>query len=197
MVKQLALEIAGDRLSEADTALAAKLQKEHGELVASVKHCMEGEKQMRGLYLDVLKQLRASNLSAHEVTVLLLSLGWRKQRVTEVRRLYEVDDGTWKKLTSGEVSYRQTLAIERAKAPRKGGRKPKKRLRSIAEEKAVYQAIPSDHVALFVEFANKAAHLPQGKLFAYSLKTPNPSDLEHFQNIEVVVKITALRGRRK
>jgi len=139
-----------DGLSPAELTVAKDLQALCPKVVAAANEVSTFEAGLRDRYFKLCVALRDTRVSAadtagaqrglnrREVTLLLLSLGYTKQRVTEINRVVEVSDELWAKFEKKKLGFRAVLTEARG---------PKPALLT-EEEAAKVQPAPSDTVPL-------------------------------------------------
>jgi len=116
--------VSATGLSEDQLKLAVALQEQCPAIVAAVREVSQFEAGLRDKYFALCTAIRETQipvvegatrtLNRREVTLLLRSLGYTKQRVTEINRVVEVSDEVWQKFKQKELGFRAVLSIARA-----------------------------------------------------------------------------------
>jgi len=93
-------------------------------VVNAVNDTMAAEKGLRSRYITLVQTIRDVRLDAgqgamrtpnrREIDLLLRSLGYPKQRVTEICRVVEVPEAKWLEYKGRELGFKAVLAIARA-----------------------------------------------------------------------------------
>jgi len=101
-----------------------ELQAKMPTVVEAVTQTMAAERGLRSRYIDLVQTIRDVRLDAgegamrtpnrREIDLLLRSLGYPKQRVTEVCRVVEVPEAKWLEYRGKELGFKAVLAITRA-----------------------------------------------------------------------------------
>lgn len=116
--------VVSAQLSKEQMLEATHLQKKAPKIVKAVEDMSKAENALREKYFELCRSIRETSvevvkgqavrtLNRKEVTLLLLSLGFKKQRVTEINRVVEVSDEIWKQYEAKTISFRATLQLAR------------------------------------------------------------------------------------
>jgi len=123
--KPLAL-VNENGLTVGEATLAKSLEQQCPKIAEAFKQYQQAEGEFRSRFWSLAEALRqpqvingpsgpraAARLTGRQITVLLLSLGEIKQRVTEWKRVVEMDDETYEKCRLAGFSKVETLGIAR------------------------------------------------------------------------------------
>lgn len=121
--KPLVLKMPDTGLDEKQMAQAKILQEKCAPVVAAVQAANLLETQLGDKYFEICRSLRQKykvvnntderTLTRKEVSLLLQSLGYRKQRITEINKVVEVSEEIWKTYEQRKLSFRGTLQLAR------------------------------------------------------------------------------------
>jgi len=110
-------------LTVTQQAQAAELQTLCPAIVDAVKEVSEFEAGLRDKYFGLCRAIRDTQLKVtegatrgltrREVTLLLQSLGYSKQRITEINRVVEVPPEIWKQFEQKQMGFRAVLTLAR------------------------------------------------------------------------------------
>lgn len=104
-------------LDEANYQLACDLHAKFPQVAIRNREVKEAEGRLAQKYFRLCEALRepgeGMKLNGKEITLLLLGLGYRKQRVTEFRRVIEVADDVWENYKKNVIGFKAVLAIAR------------------------------------------------------------------------------------
>jgi len=106
---------------------AEQLQAQCPDIVLAVQEVSQYEAGLKERYFGLCVAIRNAALkienaavrgmNRREVTLLLQSLGYSKQRITEINRVVEVPPELWAKFEAKQVGFRATLEQARGKNP--------------------------------------------------------------------------------
>lgn len=121
--KPLVLKTPDHGLTAEQLVQAKILQEKCAPVVAAVTAANQLEAQLGDKYFEICRSLRAKykvvnntderTLTRKEVSLLLQSLGYRKQRITEINKVVEVSEEIWKTYEARKLSFRGTLQLAR------------------------------------------------------------------------------------
>lgn len=103
-----------DTLSESEKKFGLELQAKFPDVVAAAAAVAAEEQTMARKYFNLADALRKTGLNGRELTLLMASLGYRKQRITEIKKAISVADDVWQKWKDNVIGFRAVLAIARA-----------------------------------------------------------------------------------
>lgn len=166
----LALPVDENGLNESEVKHAKTLQLQHPTLTETARECLHAAVAFSRSSVKLVAQLRESNLSHTEISLLLRSLGYTKQRITIHRRLVELEDKEFAALEEGKLTVNESIKIVRARKPGKGGAKRKKKPYGVTE--AQCDALPAPAVDTAAMLASTMADSVHGTgAFRYLLKS--------------------------
>lgn len=105
-----------DILTESELNHAKSLQVKFPSVVAAAKAVFSQEQVMARKYFTLADSLRGTGLNGREMHLLLASLGYRKQRITEIKKAISVSDDVWAKYKDNVIGFKAVLQIARAPA---------------------------------------------------------------------------------
>jgi len=105
-----------DTLTESEKQYGLELQAKFPEVVAAAADFANLEQTAARKYFTLADSLRRTGLNGRELGILLASLGYRKQRVTEIKKAISVSDDVWNKYKANVIGFKAVLAIARAPA---------------------------------------------------------------------------------
>jgi len=170
--------------------IAVKLQGACPAVVEAVKQVSEFEAGLKDKYFSLCRSIREARLpleagavrglNRSEVTLLLQSLGYTKQRITEINRVVEVPAEIWAKFETKEMGFRATLALARSKPGEQleneaGAEVPSKLKKEIKLSKAMQDVL--------IECSNR--------LIALKIKTTKGDEGYQFVHEGTAFRVTA------
>jgi len=112
-------------LSDAQLTQAADLHRQFPEISRLYSEAKKQEAKLRGKWFALCDSLRhpadGVSLNSKDMTLLLLSLGEHKARVSEIVRVASVNDESWDQYKQGVIGFRAVLAIARTAVIPEGG----------------------------------------------------------------------------
>lgn len=100
-------------LSAVQMVQALEIQKKFPQIVSAITEAKTLEKRIGEQYFTACDELRKSGLNGRECSLLLQSLGYRKQRITEIKRLVASPDDVWEKYRTGVLGFNAAVKIAR------------------------------------------------------------------------------------
>jgi len=100
-------------LNSAQQAAAKNLSEKFPEVVRLGKEVVAGEQSYVEKYLGLCVALRDSGLNGKPMSLLLRSVGFRKQRVTEIKKVISVSPELWSKFVNKVIGFKGVLQIAR------------------------------------------------------------------------------------
>lgn len=104
-------------LTQVQRVQAQELSDKFPQIAIAYKKVKEQENNLRGKWFSFCDLLRepskSAKLNGREMTLLLLSLGERKQRATEIIKAISVDDDVWAKYKANVIGFKAILQIAR------------------------------------------------------------------------------------
>jgi len=94
--------------------------------------------------LTLVTVVRATPLNDRERALMLMVHGISKQRVSFLKRLWNMKDADYLALEEGKTSLKEAVAAERKKNPGKGGRKKKDKKEVSPVPEVKWKALPSN-----------------------------------------------------
>ena len=101
-------------LSETDRQQVKDLEVQFPSIVAAVRELQASFVQSADRYFNLCRELRASKLNGREAQLLLVGQGMPKTRISEIRRVYEVDDVAWAAYEKRAISFKGVLQAARS-----------------------------------------------------------------------------------
>lgn len=92
---------------------AKKLAEKFPRIVEAGKQVLDTEKTYVDKYLNLCVAMRDSGLNGKELSTLLRSIGFRKQRVTELKKVISVSPELWEKFVNRVIGFKGVLQIAR------------------------------------------------------------------------------------
>jgi len=125
---------------------AVELQKKFPSIVKAHEEKQKIERKMGEKWFTLCDELRGSGLNGRELSLLLQSLGYIKQRITEIRKVIEVDAETWDKYKARLIGFRAIVKQERLKIAdaEAGEGEGEGEGEASAKDKALEREIPAD-----------------------------------------------------
>lgn len=111
------VNLVPDTLTESEKTFGLELQAKYPEVVAAAQAVASEEQTMARKYFQLADALRKTGLNGREMTLLMASLGYRKQRITEIKKAISVADDVWEKYKGNVIGFKAVLAIARAPVP--------------------------------------------------------------------------------
>lgn len=109
--------VVDDSLTEPERKYGLELQAKFPDVVRAASAVADQEQAMARKYFNLADSLRRTGLNGREMSLLMASLGYRKQRITEIKKAISVSDDVWEKYKANVIGFRAVLAIARAPAP--------------------------------------------------------------------------------
>jgi len=158
-------------LNETEQKNAELLQLQHPNLYAAAKATLVAAQGFSRNAVELVSQLRASKLAMPEARLLLRSAGFIKQRITTFARLMELESGEFTALEEGKLTVAESVAIVRAKNPKKAGGAKKGKKKPYALNESQCTAMPEALSGAVESLAEAAAKALAGVgAFKYLLK---------------------------
>lgn len=110
---KLELVSAEDVLGASDLERARELAAEFPAVSKAIEELKASYQDAAEKYFTLCRALRASKLNGRESTLILRAHGLPKSRISEIRRVYEVDDVTWAAYEQRAISFKGALAAAR------------------------------------------------------------------------------------
>jgi len=202
--KPLELKTPDTKLSSAQLAQAKFLQDACGPVVEAVREANQLEAQLGDKYFAICRALRAEykviinadarKLDRKEVTLLLTSLGYRKQRITEINRVVEVSDEIWKSYEARKLSFRGTLQLARGSEDEAGGSgegagEGEKGADAGKPQPKMGKNVQNDLCEILVKYFDALKSTKGKKPYLLEYTTPNADGNEE-KRFEVSIKVT-------
>lgn len=105
---------------------AVELQTKNPEVVKMTEELRQAMQKTGEKYIGLCESLRNSQLNGPDMVLLMRSLGFRKQRITEIRRVISVPDELWEKYKARQLSFKATLTAARGGLQLPAGETPDK-----------------------------------------------------------------------
>jgi len=118
MKNVLPLEVVSEQknefgLSAVQMVQALEIQKKFPQIVTAIHEAKNLEKRIGEQYFTACDELRKSGINGRECSLLLQSLGYRKQRITEIKKLVASPDDIWEKYRTGVLGFNAAVKIAR------------------------------------------------------------------------------------
>jgi len=100
-------------LSAVQMVQALEIQKKFPQIVTAIHEAKNLEKRIGEQYFTACDELRKSGINGRECSLLLQSLGYRKQRITEIKKLVASPHDIWEKYRTGVLGFNAAVKIAR------------------------------------------------------------------------------------
>jgi len=204
--KAITLKTPDTGLTAPQLAQAKMLQEKCAPVVQAVLEANQLEAQLGDKYFAICRALRQKykvvvnaderTLDRKEVSLLLQSLGYRKQRITEINKVVEVTDEIWKSYEARKLSFRGTLQLARGAGEEGSGEGEVDSPEGAGTgadagkpQPKTPKAVQSELAELLVKHFDSLKSTKGKKPYVFTYETPNGDGNEE-KKFEVTLKVT-------
>lgn len=163
--------VGGQLLTESELKHGETLVLKFPKLATMAKEVLEVATGFATKSVSLIRELRVSGLNRREAGLLLMALGYTKQRVSYLWKVVEVSEVDFVELETGARSVDAMVRIQRQRKPGRGGRKKRTSLRERAESAIKFKtfsggapdSIKAKVLAAVVELGPLIAQMTEGK----------------------------------